>query len=1367
MVLFLFLSLGVLSPLVQADGMVFYPKKPGDDTSYSVTWEARQLAGVEYLNETHQRLSLFIAVTSFTPGENITVAVPFRTLPEGMSGDSMNEREFRDQFLIDVVAKKAKEQDPSEVVKNLGEDIETTFMWGVAGAVGGVPLATYYEFNHHTYSDENYGSSSKGGHEYDDSTGGGGDVPKPIQEYDFDGGSIQVYDAQSEGLTAGELITTLELDLPEKLTGVMDTYSDHYVVVINAIASPPIPIEDYLQLLELAPDTTNSFIQYLQKSPALTDRSPDDVYDIFITDFRNELKERYGDESYRNLYYDYRWILEDLILACYGEVPFEGYMIQADLPLDNGSMYFPLGTSAGWENPIFDTSIVFQIPSDRSLDTGYASRDAYIDGDHFYLFSYQNGNPNFDIVGTTRSSDGENRAIMVQRFYNLTLVFAMMISGVILFLFWAGIMLILAKRSKTRLDPKIIFKPAYLLLFPITLFFSAWIGIGYFILSTRKRSYDRYAGSLEKGGLAERTNPELYQSYKRTETLLYLGIGELIMLPFLGETSEVCCELFIFMLMSFVVIFSVIFRQTITSLNRTSYFVVNNDSSFNEDYSSYPNHVTTPQHTPRKDLINEYLVIIVIIAFILHLLFLILISVILTEGGDERYSWGFFSLSLFIFTQSLVIFLPASSFLYRIRPRNPTGPEPSETLQSLSNISFLKEHGIARPVLQYLFLQFTVMVILVLVLQDTDLTFFLLILTYAAFLVGGVMQFRYLMKCELRRTLRIQLRTNQALMETTQLYGPTEEQWSEDVYWNPPDMITDEYPVYHKSEEYPEYKKDDVFDVSTGSRERTDSVNGTTAPEEPFSDEWNSSSSTSSSSSPQSSSPGPANRMLVDPILKETINLSEMIIVLGMLEFILILFVGADVDRHWITYLPLSVLLFLMGASMITVYWHFREWHTMDQEVYDPYSHNLFKAILSRTMIGLANSMFARRQFSMIGSLPREEAHFFRTKVGHRVLLILISLFSIHAVLIIRLIIGTSHYQYSGAWSILYIVVMATHAILIMLPMQLVRKLTSNPPERSVIDHYNRSSTYSPMVMHPEPPMSFGHMRFFSPFLVLLVIPFFFLFLTEADFGGDGMLLSTIVYLICYLAAHSLVRSRLERRIPILRPHFFGGEHLYRYRKYSRNIMIFSMIIFTLALPASYLLFTNELYEIYNDDSFNLPFVFLFFIQLIAFPVYVMKHRISTHTVTASSVLIVPFYIFWSFYILFATLWGFEIMLAYLFYFPFTAAYFGLSISTYVTSFHDMKGKSIARALSYPSMLFWMIIFILLIWGDNFRDMYSTRQLVAGVFIFLYCYFLMLGIWGYRYSLSLTPHILVKLGLSTSPPQKTETFYPSSPDGAT
>ena len=84
---FLMVSMYLL-PEAAGDGAPLYPtyqKAEEEVDLYGSTYESRQLASVEVLNSTHQRIDLFLSIFSLDPGNNLTVIVPFRELPLDVS----------------------------------------------------------------------------------------------------------------------------------------------------------------------------------------------------------------------------------------------------------------------------------------------------------------------------------------------------------------------------------------------------------------------------------------------------------------------------------------------------------------------------------------------------------------------------------------------------------------------------------------------------------------------------------------------------------------------------------------------------------------------------------------------------------------------------------------------------------------------------------------------------------------------------------------------------------------------------------------------------------------------------------------------------------------------------------------------------------------------------------------------------------------------------------------------------------------------------------------------------------------------------------------------------------------------------------
>ncbi|MCK4613421.1 MAG: hypothetical protein KAU14_01350 [Thermoplasmata archaeon] len=582
----LLLGLSILSPLTAGDGMGFYPKKKMDDEAYTATWEVRQLAGVEYLNGTHEKLSLFLTVTSFQPGENITIAVPFRTLPLSMSGEALSEKDFKDRYRMGEIGKAAKMQDMEEVKAKFADDFETTFMWGVTSALGGVPAAALYEYHHHTYSDDAYTSGGKGITEEGGFAGGGSGPPKAVQHYEFEGGSIDVYDAKTSGMTAQELVEVLNLSLPEGLLEVFDAYSEHYVALINATSMPPIAEERFDLLKEYAPETLSELVDNITANPILENRTVWDVYYHFDDNLDEELHNNNLTKNNYTLGRELRDVLKDLVFAAYGQASFEGYRIDAVLPLDEGKMYFPLGTSAGWENPIHEIRVVFSLPPDRSLDSSEEGHNAYIDGRHYYLFSYDNANPDFDIEGTVHPSDGEDEALRNQWLCEHSFYFALLISSALLFLIWFVGAFILARVLELKMTPRDILKPKFIALFPLTVLFSIWMALGLVLVYTGRMGSttpkkDRSSARNEEARHDEKTgdaiesgqdmgepagaaypgygpwreqrgiDPVLRESFELSEMLIYLGFFEfLFIIVFSFEILyATCCGFFIPMLL--------------------------------------------------------------------------------------------------------------------------------------------------------------------------------------------------------------------------------------------------------------------------------------------------------------------------------------------------------------------------------------------------------------------------------------------------------------------------------------------------------------------------------------------------------------------------------------------------------------------------------------------------------------------------------------------------------------------------------------------------------------------------------------------------------------------------------------------------
>ena len=389
-----------LLPPVAGDGMPAYRLVDVDDPDhphlFSSTFESRQLARVELVNDTHERISLFLSVYSLDPGKNMSIMVPLRTLPVDVTGEPMKESEFRERYLLDKATTEVVEQDPGKAYEKLWDETSSALQMTFGSMVLTLP-GEYFGQKYRLVQD------SRG--KFEDAGGEGGAVvaePEPVQHYEFDGFSIDVFGVDAAGILE-DYLTTNGMVLPEG--DALDRYMGQYVAVIEAESKPPIDPIDFDQLATWAPNTTISLRELLETTPTLDE----DEISTLKSSLERDMWDELGDVGDSNLRYNLEIILHDLVDAVYGSTDFEGEVLTVDLPLDEGRMFFPLGTSAGWPNEVGDIDILFGVPDDRDLDLP-GTKDAYFDGRHWYLLSMELANPDFDMESAVLEGDEARRA---------------------------------------------------------------------------------------------------------------------------------------------------------------------------------------------------------------------------------------------------------------------------------------------------------------------------------------------------------------------------------------------------------------------------------------------------------------------------------------------------------------------------------------------------------------------------------------------------------------------------------------------------------------------------------------------------------------------------------------------------------------------------------------------------------------------------------------------------------------------------------------------------------------------------------------------------------------------------------------------
>lgn len=441
-----FLLLLSMLPLVNGDGMPVYkyvPKGVDSGELYGTTFESRQLARVELLNTTHQRIDLFLSIFTLRPGGNLTVLVPFREIPVEVDVKESTDAEFLDDMGYDDIVEAHREQNWGESGKRFRKRTSAVAT-NAAISTAFTPLglgARYYMEN------LRISRGNEGGFAKSDSAGslGGGDEYEPevkeVAHYDFEGVSISVYSV-SANATLDDFLEVVDLGtIPDITRNVVEEYREQYVAVIESVPSPPIDAEDYSWLMEFAPNTVARIIDKVRADPKvgfddISKMAPDFAHKAFVeyidgggnTSIPFEGRKGYGhyhnySEEYMDWYQDYyRWeyeyvttpfglrdMMKDLFYAIYGFTDFKGNVLRVTTALNDGEMYFPLGTSKGWDNPIQDTRVIYTTDEDISLDvTPEPVYSAFVDGKHHYVLEYMSDNPEKDTtarIGRTSKTD--------------------------------------------------------------------------------------------------------------------------------------------------------------------------------------------------------------------------------------------------------------------------------------------------------------------------------------------------------------------------------------------------------------------------------------------------------------------------------------------------------------------------------------------------------------------------------------------------------------------------------------------------------------------------------------------------------------------------------------------------------------------------------------------------------------------------------------------------------------------------------------------------------------------------------------------------------------------------------------------------
>jgi hypothetical protein len=169
-----------------------------------------------------------------------------------------------------------------------------------------------------------------------------------------------------------------------------------------------------------------------------------------VWDLEEDWRDEVGDID-RDTYRDIDDAFEELVEAVFGSTDFEGEVLTVDLPLDDGKMFFPLGTSAGWPNEVGDIDILFRVPEGKDLEID-DTEDAYLNGYHWYLFQMELANPGFDLESKVMEGDEDRRAEAARAdwIYGNARTLGYLFSLIVILILWFGFAFVLRRTYQIK-----------------------------------------------------------------------------------------------------------------------------------------------------------------------------------------------------------------------------------------------------------------------------------------------------------------------------------------------------------------------------------------------------------------------------------------------------------------------------------------------------------------------------------------------------------------------------------------------------------------------------------------------------------------------------------------------------------------------------------------------------------------------------------------------------------------------------------------------------------------------------------------------------------------------------------------------------
>jgi len=219
----------------------------------------------------------FFRMVSMEEAYNVTIVFPIDGVPVNVSGKKITAEKFLEDYKINDAETYIEKQSFSGLANKFRMDMKAAASPVFALSNGFVGLV---------WRSMSFGvmKSAMPSLDYTNSLGGKG--LNPIAHYEFEGGSMDIYDVKSMD-TLGEFVKKINITLTGEVEKLVTKYNNYYVAVLY-LNVPSVISEDMKSQLKSCPDQLENVKEALQTK---TEFSYDDIWNLTKGDCEEPLRE--------------------------------------------------------------------------------------------------------------------------------------------------------------------------------------------------------------------------------------------------------------------------------------------------------------------------------------------------------------------------------------------------------------------------------------------------------------------------------------------------------------------------------------------------------------------------------------------------------------------------------------------------------------------------------------------------------------------------------------------------------------------------------------------------------------------------------------------------------------------------------------------------------------------------------------------------------------------------------------------------------------------------------------------------------------------------------------------------------------------